>query len=314
MFCQTSRGSTIAVPPKDGARHLVVQGTVTKLDTHSITLSRAIPEAGITEPRLPFDYLVYALGSHSPEPINLWDTVHSGSRPANGTKQAGIEWLKNAQKRVKDAQNILIVGGGALGIRAHILLCSVPHTHIAPEYAMDIADAYPDKGVTLLHSREQLLPKFEPAMHDHSELSSFCDSCSRKLILGFQVMSRMSELGVCVILGKRLDMSSVSPTILDGTKTHKLRTQCGCEFEADLVVSAHWAILHVLLLTAGPVTVHWPEAEYRIASEHATGSHHPRRRGSRQQGSSNRCVLGGERCHERVGCSSFFPSSYLCYR
>ena len=40
------------------------------------------------------------------------------------------------------------------------------------EYATDIADAYPDKRVTLMHSRERLLPKYDAAMHDHSKLPS----------------------------------------------------------------------------------------------------------------------------------------------
>ena len=34
------------------------------------------------------------------------------------------------------------------------------------EYATDIAEAFPDKPVTLLHSRKQLLPKFDVKMHE----------------------------------------------------------------------------------------------------------------------------------------------------
>lgn len=37
------------------------------------------------------------------------------------------------------------------------------------EYATDIADVFPDKKVTLLHSRQQLLPRFSQAMHNESE-------------------------------------------------------------------------------------------------------------------------------------------------
>jgi hypothetical protein len=34
------------------------------------------------------------------------------------------------------------------------------------EFATDIADVYPNKEVTLVHSRDQLLPRFDKRMHD----------------------------------------------------------------------------------------------------------------------------------------------------
>ena len=37
------------------------------------------------------------------------------------------------------------------------------------EYATDIAEVFPTKHVTLLHSRSQLLPRFDEGMHDESE-------------------------------------------------------------------------------------------------------------------------------------------------
>ena len=94
-----------------------MQATVTGIDTHSLTLSKAIPDAGITEPKLSFDYLVYALGSHTPEPIDLWGSVNLGSVKYDGTKPKGMEFLKSAQKKIEEASSVLVVGGGALGIR-----------------------------------------------------------------------------------------------------------------------------------------------------------------------------------------------------
>lgn len=44
--------------------------------------------------------------------------------------------------------------------------------HAEIEYATDVKDAYPDKPVTLLHSRERVLPKFHPSMHEQSRLSA----------------------------------------------------------------------------------------------------------------------------------------------
>ena len=34
------------------------------------------------------------------------------------------------------------------------------------EFATDIADMYPNKEVTLVHSQDQLLPRFDKRMHD----------------------------------------------------------------------------------------------------------------------------------------------------
>ena len=38
-----------------------------------------------------------------------------------------------------------------------------------PEYASDIAAVHPGKKVTLMHSRQQLLPRFDPSMHTESK-------------------------------------------------------------------------------------------------------------------------------------------------
>lgn len=37
------------------------------------------------------------------------------------------------------------------------------------EFATDLKDVYPGKGITLLHSRAQLLPRFPSPMHTESE-------------------------------------------------------------------------------------------------------------------------------------------------
>ena len=37
------------------------------------------------------------------------------------------------------------------------------------EFATDIKAVHPEKGVTLLHSRQQLLPRFNHEMHDEGE-------------------------------------------------------------------------------------------------------------------------------------------------
>jgi hypothetical protein len=107
-----------------------------------ITLSRAVPELGVgADSMLCFDYAVYALGSRLPAPLDLWDCTSASSSastpssdgnadalngkpailraPYGGTKAEGIAWLKRKQRVVEEAASVLVVGGGALGIREH---------------------------------------------------------------------------------------------------------------------------------------------------------------------------------------------------
>ena len=82
-----------------------------------------------------FDYLVYALGSHLPPPINLWSTVQRSKAQTNGAQQLGaslnelsmpqtkgskaegVKWLRDAQDKIRDAESVLVIGAGALGVR-----------------------------------------------------------------------------------------------------------------------------------------------------------------------------------------------------
>eukprot|EP01117_Protostelium_nocturnum_P017485 TRINITY_DN7114_c0_g2_i1.p1 TRINITY_DN7114_c0_g2~~TRINITY_DN7114_c0_g2_i1.p1 ORF type:complete len:395 (-),score=121.91 TRINITY_DN7114_c0_g2_i1:32-1216(-) len=109
--------------------------------------------------QLPFDYLIYALGAQVPTPMNGLTTSYRGS----------LDWLRASQKQIQQYSKILIVGGGALGI----------------QFAGDIKELMPEKKVTLVHSRDKLLPLYLPEMHDG-------------------VMNRMNHLGVEVILGQRI--------------------------------------------------------------------------------------------------------------
>lgn len=99
--------------------HIHFQAHVTKFSARSIELSKAFPEHGIPTTTLEFDYAVYALGSHLPSPLDLWKSHRQGQgkAPYGGSKLEGMAWLKENQKIVADAPTILVVGGGALGIR-----------------------------------------------------------------------------------------------------------------------------------------------------------------------------------------------------
>ncbi|KAI8977726.1 FAD/NAD-P-binding domain-containing protein [Trametes punicea] len=194
-------------PSKDLSRHVRLHANVLALREHDLTLDKSFPEHGIFDRTLRFEFLVYALGSHLPSPINLWGPVADEVDKdgvvdvVRGTKEGGVAWLKRFQKRVERASSVLVVGGGALGI----------------QYATDIAEIYPATRVTLLHSRHRLLPRFDEAMHT-------------------EILSVLSALNVCTILGDRLDLSSLEKGANAVGTERVVRTQSGREIRAELVL------------------------------------------------------------------------------
>jgi apoptosis-inducing factor 2 len=127
-----------------------VQASVRAVHPRHVILDR--PFQGDT--RVNFDFLVYALGSKLPAPLDLWGSPNPSRvlEPYAGTKQQGIAWLKSHQEVIGNAASVLVVGGGALGI----------------QFATDIAAIHPSKNITLLHSRNRLLPRFNERMHTES--------------------------------------------------------------------------------------------------------------------------------------------------
>ncbi|KAJ6616673.1 hypothetical protein B0H10DRAFT_2164611 [Mycena sp. CBHHK59/15] len=107
---------------------------------------------------IPYEYLIMATGTGTP-PLDL------------GTKVGGVASTMALQERLKQADNIVVIGGGAFGI----------------QLAMDTKELYPSKNVTLMHSRHQLMNRFDPLLH---------------LI----VAKRAAALGVNLVLGQRVKM------------------------------------------------------------------------------------------------------------
>lgn len=115
---------------EDPRPHIRIQAHVTSITPNSLSLSKAFPEHDIPTQNLPFDYVVYALGAQLPRPLNLWTTdssdltVTSEVVPKDihfpiyrGEKSEGIAWLSAHQKLIESSPTVLVVGGGALGIR-----------------------------------------------------------------------------------------------------------------------------------------------------------------------------------------------------
>ncbi|CAE6493754.1 unnamed protein product [Rhizoctonia solani] len=203
--------------------HRVVHGTATKLERNRVTYTPAayalangeIPNATTSGTQtIEFDYLIYALGARLPGPIDFWGAKNVYEKSANlvlekeriafnGTKPASISFLQTAQKRLREVESVLVVGGGALGI----------------QFASDLKDLYPQKQITLLHSRMQLLPKFPEKMHD-------------------EINQTMHKLNVNLMLGQRLDLKTTLPenAEYDQQGRRVVMTESGKKICADLIL------------------------------------------------------------------------------
>ncbi|PRP89533.1 hypothetical protein PROFUN_00797 [Planoprotostelium fungivorum] len=103
----------------------VIQARVDRITPTHIEITRLPSD---TTDRIPYSHLIYALGSHLPSPLKGMHEEIVGS----------MKWMEEYRKKVSNARDIILVGGGALGIR-------------------DIAEIFPDK---------RLLPKYDPKMHE----------------------------------------------------------------------------------------------------------------------------------------------------
>ncbi|KKA22497.1 Disulfide oxidoreductase [Rasamsonia emersonii CBS 393.64] len=130
---------------------LMMQDTVLEVVQNAIFLQSGA--------KLDYEYLVIATGSHAGAP----------SRLNVNQKEDGIKVLRGLQNRIRDANNLIVVGGGPAGV----------------ELSSDAKSLYPEKNVTLIHSRKTLLNKFGTKLHDTA-------------------LAALEGLGVRVVLGERI--------------------------------------------------------------------------------------------------------------
>ena len=170
----------------------VLQAKVLAIDSSSVRLDRVVSLDSQKLDRIPFDFLVLATGTDAVPP----------SRMPSADKLGGVAYLRQHASTVAQRKQIVIIGGGAVGV----------------QMATDLKDLYPEKSVTLVHSREQLMNRF----------ASGLDAI---------VKQRCAELGVRLVLGSRVkipangypaDGSIVNVECVDGTK-----------IPADMVVVAN---------------------------------------------------------------------------
>ncbi|KAE8453685.1 hypothetical protein EG329_009196 [Mollisiaceae sp. DMI_Dod_QoI] len=137
--------------------------------------------------KVKFEYLAIATGSKQPFPAKV----------ASAKKEEGAAELRSMQEAVKGSQKIALVGGGAVGV----------------QLASDIKSYYPEKEVTLIHSREQLLPSFGSRLHEH-------------------VSAKLGEMGIKLRLGERPAL----PPTTGAEKATTLTFKDGGEEDFDLVI------------------------------------------------------------------------------
>ena len=92
-----------------------------------------------------FEHLAIATGSQKRYPAEL---------DADGKVEC-MSFFEEQQRRIQAAESIVIVGGGAAGV----------------EVAGDIKSKYPEKGVTLVHSRQHLLNNFGKKLREIAKKS-----------------------------------------------------------------------------------------------------------------------------------------------
>ncbi|GFZ45687.1 hypothetical protein JCM24511_03416 [Saitozyma sp. JCM 24511] len=233
---------------EDDNRRTWIQGSVISMTSHSVTFTRPCRRRDLSdssasfasahshtttgtfdgpEETIYFDYVVYALGSGMPDPVNVWSEhpnmpsgiVFDHHEHGLGTKKCGVRWMQKKAQQLKKAQRIVIVGGGALGI----------------QFATDLKDVYPNKEVTLLHSRMRFMPHYPIAMHT-------------------AIVEGLDRLGVNVVLGERIVTWPNEPEHLGRPKI--LRTDKGRQFEADLVLPCTGQKPHVSIMAGlSPLTI-----------------------------------------------------------
>lgn len=116
--------------------HVVVQARVLSIQPKYVKIDREWQGSN----QIPFEYLTLATGTNLAEPGSM----------KHDDKASSVQYLQSHQQRVKKANSILIVGGGAVGV----------------QMATDLKEYYPEKEVTLVHSRPNLMPAFHSEIHN----------------------------------------------------------------------------------------------------------------------------------------------------
>ncbi|BGP51958.1 hypothetical protein JCM10450v2_007918 [Rhodotorula kratochvilovae] len=204
--------SPMLAPP-----HRILRASAVSLDPAARTLTLD------AEPReVRYDALVLATGTVLSPP---------GTMPGR-EKHEGVGYLRGVQRKLREAGEIVIVGGGAV------------------EMACDLAILYPAKRghITLVQSR-RLMPRFHPALHE-------------------LVLKRFEELGVTTVLGVRAEMPEGGYEALNERGGGEVRLQDGRAVKADYVIHALGQTPNSALLLSSLPSAVLPSGFLRVSPSH----------------------------------------------
>ncbi|KAF4123586.1 NADPH-dependent 2,4-dienoyl-CoA reductase, sulfur reductase, or a related oxidoreductase [Geosmithia morbida] len=128
-------GGYLPVAARDHVRWL--RGRATGISRTAVSVSE---EGRSTITHVPYEYLVIATGAG----VGL----QLPSRVGATDKETGCELLRQMQRHIRDANRLVVIGGGAAGV----------------ELATDAKSMYPHKTVTLVHSRQAVMHRFGPEL------------------------------------------------------------------------------------------------------------------------------------------------------
>ncbi|KAI8158101.1 hypothetical protein K4K49_004934 [Colletotrichum sp. SAR 10_70] len=188
----------------DPSRHQVIQARAKSLRPNSVILDREWQGSG----EIPFEYLVVTTGTRLPSP---------GTMPGDD-KPSSVDTLRAHQQAVQKASSVILIGGGAVGV----------------QMATDLKEIYPEKEVTLVHSREHLMPLY------HTKLDEIIKARFEELGIKYaHNLSSPSRSQQSLTFYLRLITGSravIPPGGLASQTSVKL--QDGRELSADLIIPA----------------------------------------------------------------------------
>lgn len=119
-----------------GSNHAVVQARVTDVQTDSVAIDRQFEGKNL----IPFEYLVIATGTRLTQPSGM----------PSDDKTDCVNYLRTHQTQAQNAKSIVLVGGGAVGV----------------QMALDLKERYPEKEITVVQSRDRVMPQFHEGLHN----------------------------------------------------------------------------------------------------------------------------------------------------
>ncbi|KAE8327295.1 hypothetical protein BDV39DRAFT_175743 [Aspergillus sergii] len=168
-------------------RHAVVQARALSVQPQHVKLDREWQGSR----QIPFDYLVVATGTRLVQPAGM----------RHDDKLSSVAYLQSHQNDVKKAKSILIAGGGAVGV----------------QMATDLKEFYPEKEITVVQSRPQLMSGFHEGLHG-------------------LVKERFDELGIKFVTGARVKIPAEGYPTQEGPFNVELTN--GTQLSTEFVICA----------------------------------------------------------------------------